>query len=122
MFFKKLSCLCNFCVCYPFSKVIIKSLGEFRLISIKFNYSLDGQDFSSLVKNKKRKTLREWEAMGVRNPDGSLLPERNLTARIVPSSTSNLVFLAYSNFDSILRWNRSIYYAASVGRLSDALR
>jgi membrane-bound lytic murein transglycosylase B len=82
----------------------------------------DGQDFSSLVKNKKRKTLREWEAMGVRNPDGSLLPERNLTARIVTSSTSDLVFLAYSNFDSILRWNRSIYYAASVGRLSDALR
>jgi membrane-bound lytic murein transglycosylase B len=82
----------------------------------------DGQDFSGLVKNKKRKTLREWEAMGVRNPDGSLLPKRNLTARIVTSSTSDLVFLAYSNFDTILRWNRSIYYAASVGRLSDALR
>ncbi|MEK9598758.1 MAG: lytic murein transglycosylase [Alphaproteobacteria bacterium] len=32
------------------------------------------------------------------------------------------MFLAYSNFDSILRWNRSIYYAASVARLSDALR
>ena len=82
----------------------------------------DGKDVSNLVKNKTRKSLREWEAMGVRNIDGSLLPERNLKARIVTSSTSELVFLAYSNFDSILRWNRSIYYAASVGRLSDALR
>lgn len=82
----------------------------------------DGKDVSNLVKNKTRKSLREWETMGVRNIDGSLLPKRNLKARIVTSSTSELVFLAYSNFDSILRWNRSIYYAASVGRLSDALR
>ncbi len=82
----------------------------------------DGQDFSNLVKNKKRMTLREWEALGVRNLDGSLLPKRNLTARIVTASDSTLAFLAYSNFDSILKWNRSIYFAASVGRLSDALR
>ncbi len=82
----------------------------------------DGQDFSSLAKNKKIMTLRQWEALGVRNPDGSSLPERNLKARIIMSSESALVFLAYSNFDTILRWNRSIHYAASVGRLSDALR
>ena len=82
----------------------------------------DGQDFSNLVKGKKRMTLREWEALGVRNLDGSLLPERNLTARMVAASASDLAFLAYSNFDSILKWNRSIYFAASVGRLSDALR
>ena len=43
----------------------------------------DGQDFSSLAKNKKIMTLRQWEALGVRNADGSLLPERNLKARII---------------------------------------
>ena len=75
-----------------------------------------------LAKNKKYLTLREWESLGVRNLDGSLLPERNLTARLITSETSKIAFLGYSNFDSILKWNRSIYFAASVGRLSDALR
>ena len=59
---------------------------------------------------------------GSKKFDGSLLPERNLTARLITSETSKIAFLGYSNFDSILKWNRSIYFAASVGRLSDALR
>ena len=82
----------------------------------------EDKTFVKLVKNKKYLTLREWEKLGVRNFDGSLLPERNLSARLITSETSKIAFLGYSNFDCILKWNRSIYFAASVGRLSDALR
>ena len=82
----------------------------------------EDKNFFKLAKNKKYLTLREWESLGVRNLDGSLLPERNLSARLITSETSKIAFLGYSNFDSILKWNRSIYFAASVGRLSDALR
>ncbi len=79
-------------------------------------------DFSNLVKNKKRLNLREWEKLGVRNMEGDQLPTRNLEARLITSTTSDLAFLGYSNFDCILKWNRSIYFASSVGLLSDALR
>jgi membrane-bound lytic murein transglycosylase B len=59
----------------------------------------------------------------VRNLDGSALPTRPLNARLVlPDGLGGRAFLVYSNFDSILRWNRSNYYAIAVGSLSDTLR
>ncbi|HAO58198.1 MAG TPA: lytic murein transglycosylase, partial [Alphaproteobacteria bacterium] len=46
-----------------------------------------------------------------------------LSARLVlPDGIGGRAFLVYSNFDSILRWNRSNYYAIAVGSLSDTLR
>ncbi len=82
----------------------------------------DSIELYKLAKSKENLNLRDWEKLGVKKLDGGKLPERNLLARLITSTTSDLVFLGYSNFDSILRWNRSIYFAASVGRLSDALR
>ena len=79
-------------------------------------------EFYELTKDKKRLTMREWEKLGMKKLDGGKLPKRNLLARLITSPSSDLVFLGYSNFDSILRWNRSIYFATSVGRLSDAIK
>ena len=81
-----------------------------------------GIEVTKLVKSRKQLTLREWKTLGIKNLDGSELPTRNLKARLVKSTTSNLIFLGYGNFDSILKWNRSIFFASSVGLLSDALR
>ena len=83
------------------------------------------QDFANaaqLVDAKTRKTMEEWRALGVTNPDGSSLPTRNLSSRLVmPDGDEGPAFLVYANFDATLRWNRSNYFALAVGALSDAM-
>ena len=83
------------------------------------------QDFANaaqLVDAKTRKTMEEWRALGVKNPDGSSLPTRNLSSRLVmPDGDEGPAFLVYANFDATLRWNRSNYFALAVGALSDAM-
>ena len=71
---------------------------------------------------KIRKNLQFWSAAGVRSADGSPLPKADPVARLVmPSGAEGATFLVYSNFDSILDWNRSNYYALAIGHLSDML-
>src|SRR6056300_774264 len=94
-----------------------------RRVSLPQNFSLDGKDAMSLADNKLRKNLQSWAAAGVRNADGGALPTKDLTARLVmPAGSDGPAFLVYSNFDSILDWNRSNYYALAIGHLSDKLR
>ena len=77
----------------------------------------------SLADDKLRKNLQSWAAAGVRSADGGPLPKADLVARLVmPSGADGPAFLVYSNFDSILDWNRSNYYALAIGHLSDMLR
>ena len=77
---------------------------------------------AELVESKTRKTMEEWRAMGITNPDGSPLPTRNLSSRLVmPDGDEGPAFLVYANFDATLRWNRSNYFALAVGALSDAM-
>ena len=77
---------------------------------------------AQLVETKTRKTMEEWRAMGITNPDGSPLPTRNLSSRLVmPDGDEGPAFLVYANFDATLRWNRSNYFALAVGALSDAM-
>ena len=69
------------------------------------------------------KKIAEWEAVGVRAPDGAPLPTRQLDASIVlpVSGSSTPAFMVYNNYRSILRWNRSTYFALAVGSLSDRI-
>lgn len=68
-------------------------------------------------------TLPDWQAAGVLNIDGENLPKRPLQARLVmPDGVGGPAYLVYKNYESILRWNRSNYYALAIGHLSDALR
>lgn len=70
-----------------------------------------------------QKTLPEWEKLGVRRADGGALPSRPLKASLVlPDDHRDYAYLAYDNFQRILKWNRSSYFAVGVGTLSDALR
>jgi membrane-bound lytic murein transglycosylase B len=39
-------------------------------------------------------------------------------ALIAPDGLSGPTFLAYSNFDVIMKWNKSTYFATSVGLLA----
>ncbi len=76
------------------------------------------------IDSKAKRTLPEWQARGVRRLNGSDLPSRALPARIVEVTQkdgSARHFVAYENFDVILKWNRSTYFAIAVGTLADAL-
>ena len=72
---------------------------------------------------KVRRTVPEWAKLGVQNVDGGPLPTRALKASvIIPSKDgSGPAFLIYQNYRTILKWNRSHYFAMAVGRLSDAI-
>ena len=63
------------------------------------------------------------EAAGVKTASGCPIPVvQGMTASIVaPDGLNGEVFLIYENFRTILKWNRSSYFAASVGTLADAI-
>ncbi|MCB9977921.1 MAG: lytic murein transglycosylase [Rhodospirillales bacterium] len=81
----------------------------------KFSEKLVGTDV--------RKSLKEWDKIGVRLPNGERLPDvEKMNASIVaPDGLSGPAFLAYHNFGVIMKWNRSQYFAISVGTLADAI-
>ena len=69
-----------------------------------------------------KRPLQEWSALGVRRSDGGPLPASELLASLlVPAGASGPAFMAYENFDVIMRWNRSESYAISVGHLADRI-
>ncbi len=75
-----------------------------------------------LAKLSTKKTVNEWQALGVRTATDEDLPNSTMTASLVlPMGYNGPAFLAYRNFQAILRWNHSILYALSVGYLSDRL-
>jgi membrane-bound lytic murein transglycosylase B len=64
--------------------------------------------------------LAEWQALGVRLVGGGNLPSADLGASFV--DVGERAFLVYGNYDAILGYNCSHYYALSVALLGDALR
>ncbi|MBK9584990.1 MAG: lytic murein transglycosylase [Alphaproteobacteria bacterium] len=76
-----------------------------------------------LVGTETRKSLKEWNKLGVRLPNGEKLPDiEKMSASVVaPDGIGGPAFLAYHNFGVIMKWNRSQYFAVSVGTLADAI-
>ena len=66
--------------------------------------------------------IPEWSKLGVTNVDGSKLPNVNIDAYLVyPEGISGRKFLVYENFKTIMKWNRSLFFGISVGKLSDMI-
>ena len=79
-----------------------------------FSWELAGLD--------QRKSLAQWQALGLRRIDGGDLPAVDREASLVmPGGYRGPAFLVYQNFRVILNWNRSITYAIAVGHLADRL-
>jgi membrane-bound lytic murein transglycosylase B len=78
------------------------------------------EDFNLMLATMEmKKTLAEWSSLGVRRSDWSALPQADMAGSIVlPQGYKGPAFLVYDNFRAILRWNRSINYAISVGYLA----
>lgn len=69
-----------------------------------------------------KKSLPEWSALGVVKLDGTLLPnEPAIMGSVVIPTAGGRAFLVYENFDHLLSWNRSKYFATAVGTLADRI-
>jgi len=67
-----------------------------------------------------KKKLAEWQKLGVRKVGGGHLPDADIEASLLlPAGAAGPVFLVYSNFRTIMRWNSSQLYAVAVGHLAD---
>ena len=80
--------------------------------------------FASLIDRDIKKPISEWARLGVTRPNGETLPNvEGMKASIVaPDGPGGEVFIVYQNYDVFMSWNRSTYFATSVGLLADALR
>ncbi len=79
-----------------------------------FDYYLAGRDRS--------RSLREWRELGITDVSGRALPDVDMDASLlVPAGHRGPAFLVYHNFDVIMRWNRSEFFALSVGHLADRI-
>lgn len=77
---------------------------------------------SSYVKNKTRLSVTEWSRLGIKDITGENLPSENMLGQIVaPDGVTGEAYLVYDNYQVIMKWNRSTYFATSVGLLADAL-
>jgi membrane-bound lytic murein transglycosylase B len=92
--------------------------GEYRwgrevILPAGFDYSLaDGR----------RLPLEDWRDMGITDAFGNPLAREQIEAKlIVPTGHQGPAFLAYHNFDVIMGWNRSEFYAIAVGHLADRI-
>ncbi len=86
---------------------------EVRLPST-FDYSFAGRD--------QMLSLVEWAQLGVTAASGiSLGSSEHKAALLVPAGHQGPAFLVTKNFHIIMRWNRSEFYALSVGHLADRI-
>ena len=70
-----------------------------------------------------RKSLAQWNTLGVRRSNGQPLPTRRdlRPSLILPDGAGGPAFLVYENFRVLLIWNRSQAFAVAVGSLADKL-
>ena len=71
-----------------------------------------------------KRSLKEWQNLGLKLADGRNLPSVNETMYaklILPYDYRGPAFLVYQNFRIIKRWNNSTKYALAVGHLADRI-
>lgn len=68
------------------------------------------------------KPVSAWQAMGFRRPDGAALPPSSVSARLrLVDNPGGRAYLIYPNYQVLLKWNKSDYFAVAVGMLADRL-
>jgi membrane-bound lytic murein transglycosylase B len=63
--------------------------------------------------------LASWQRHGIKGK-ANVLPQGDFSASLIrPDGAGGRSFLVYDNFRALMRWNRSTYFATSVGLLAD---
>jgi membrane-bound lytic murein transglycosylase B len=77
---------------------------------------------AELATPKLGKPLSYWKSLGVKDISGSELPNDNIIASVVaPDGIGGEAYIVYNNYQTIMKWNRSTYFATSVGLLADLI-
>lgn len=69
----------------------------------------------------KEKTVNEWKKLGI---DFNPINSAELTQKawlIIPDDLKGRAFLVFNNFNVLMHWNRSYYFALSVSMLADSI-
>jgi len=72
-----------------------------------------------LLGRKHHKTLGEWEALGVKPLDGEQFPKSVRRASLIRPGEK--AYLVYDNWQTLMKWNPSIYFSTAVGYLADRI-
>lgn len=82
--------------------------GEPWLTEVKVPANMDWSQSDLSI----RKTVAEWQSLGVTAAPGSTLGPAGLPAALIlPMGRNGPAFLGYANFDVYLEWNQSFVYA-----------
>lgn len=77
---------------------------------------------ADMVGPKIIKPLSYWRQLGVTDINGNPLPSEDMPASIVaPDGLGGETYVVYNNYQTIMKWNRSTYFATSVGLIADAI-
>jgi len=68
-----------------------------------------------------RRSTAEWVRLGVRPARTAFTGREPDASLVLPDGISGTAFLVYDNFRTIMRWNKSTYFAASVGYIADSI-
>ena len=76
----------------------------------------------SLTGPKTQKPLAFWKNLGIKTLTGHPLPNVDIQASLVqPDGAKGPSYIVYNNYQTIMDWNRSTYFATSVGLLADLI-
>ncbi|WP_186374669.1 lytic murein transglycosylase [Yersinia rohdei] len=90
--------------------------GQEAQLPVGFNIALAG------LKDNQAKTVRQWQQLGVIPIAGMNVASPDLRAWvIIPDDVQGRAFLVYDNFRTIMHWNRSYYFAISIGMMADSI-
>lgn len=82
-----------------------------------FDYQLEG------LKKSQAQSLAQWQELGVRRLNGAALPKVDLDAWLVqPDDNKGRAYLVYGNYQALMKWNRSHYFALAVSHLADRIK
>lgn len=75
------------------------------------------------LNTRARKSLEEWKRLGVTQVNGQPIPVvPGMTASIVqPDGKGKPAYLVYDNYRCFMHWNKSVYFATSVGLLANEI-
>ncbi|HWB48103.1 MAG TPA: lytic murein transglycosylase [Stellaceae bacterium] len=85
--------------------------GRSVVVPANFDTKMTGLDI--------RRPTADWSRMGVRAADSSPLPGVDASL-VMPDGNGGPALLVYDNFRTIMKWNKSTYFAAAVGMLADS--
>lgn len=93
-----------------------------RQVRLADSFPLDKINELEGLNSSRKKTLVEWQSLGVTKFDGSPLAEVPIRAGLIlPDGVDGRIYLVYGNFDTLMRWNRSYYFGISVAYLSERI-